>query len=46
MAKQIYDIIECSMKTGKVCKEWERDDIMPNYKIGNKKNHLIIDQCH
>ena len=29
MAELIHDIIECSLKTGKVPKEWKRADIMP-----------------
>ena len=32
MAESIHDIIECSIKTWKVPKEWKRADIMPIYK--------------
>ena len=32
MAELIYYIIEYSLKTGKVPKEWKRADIMPIYK--------------
>ena len=46
MAETIIDIIECSLKTGKVPKEWKRTDIMPIYKNVNKEKHIIIDQCH
>ena len=41
MAKPIHDIIECSIKTGKVPKECRRADIIPIYKIGNKEEPLI-----
>ena len=32
MGVPIHDIIECSIKTGKVPKEWKRADIKPIYK--------------
>ena len=35
IAKPIHDINECSIKTGKVPKEWRRADLMPIYKNGN-----------
>ena len=31
---------ECSLKTGKVFKEWKRADIMPIYESGNKEEPL------
>ena len=37
MAEPIHNIIECSLKTGKVPKECKRADIMPIYKNRNKK---------
>ena len=37
MAELIDDIIECSIKTGKVPKEWKRADVMPIYKNVNKE---------
>ena len=40
MAEPIHDIIECSIETGKVLKEWRRADIMPIYKNGNKEKPL------
>ena len=40
MAEPIHDIIECSIKTEKVLKEWKRADIIPIYKNGNKKEPL------
>ena len=40
MAEPIHDIIECSIQTGKVPKEWKRADIMPIYKNGNKEEPL------
>ena len=46
MAEPIHDIIECSIKTGKVPEEWKRANTMTIYRNGKKKNHLIIDQCH
>ena len=45
--EMIHNIIECSIKTGKVTKEQKRADVMLIYKNGNiEKNHLIKDQCH
>ena len=38
MAEPNNDIIECSIKTEKVPKEWRRADIMPIYKNGNREN--------
>ena len=43
MAESIYDIIGCSIKTGKVTKEWKRSDIMPIYKNGNIDQHSVQD---
>ena len=40
MAEPIHDIIECSIKTGKVPREWKIADIMPIYKNGNKEETL------
>ena len=40
MAESFHDIIECSIKTGKVPKEWKRADIMPIFKNGNKEKPL------
>ena len=40
MAEPIHDISECSIKTRKVPKEWERADIMPIYKNENKEEPL------
>ena len=37
MAEPIHDAIECSLKTGKVTKEWKRVDIKPIFKNGNKE---------
>ena len=39
-AESIYDIIECSLKTVKVPKEWKEADIMPIYKNVNKEEPL------
>ena len=36
----IYDIIKCSIVTGKVPREWKRADIIPIYKCGNKEDSL------
>ena len=35
MSEPIHDKIKCSLKTGKVPKEWIRADIMPIYKNWN-----------
>ena len=40
MTEPIHDIIECSIKTGKVPKEWKKDDMIPLYKNGNKEEPL------
>ena len=40
MAEPIHDIIECSINTEKVLKEWRRADIMPIYRNGNKEEPL------
>ena len=40
IAEPIHNIIECSLKTGKVPKEWKTADIMPIYKNGNKEKPL------
>ena len=40
MTEPIHDIIECSIKTGTVPKEWKRANIMPIYKNGNKEEPL------
>ena len=40
MAERIHDIIECSIKTVKVPKEWKRGDVMPINKNGNKEESL------
>ena len=40
MAVPIHDIINCSIKTGKVPKKWKRADIMSIYKNGNKVEPL------
>ena len=40
MAEPIHDIIECSIKTEKVPKEWKRADIMTIYKNGDKKEPI------
>ena len=40
MSEPIHDVIQCSLKTGKVPKEWKRADIMPIYKHGNKEEPL------
>ena len=40
MVELIQDIIACSIKTGKVLKEWKRVDIMPICKTGNKEEPL------
>ena len=40
MAEPIHGIIKCSLKTGKVPKEWKRVDLMPIYKNGNKEEPL------
>ena len=40
MAEPIHNIIECSIKRGKVLKDWKRADIMPIYKNGNKEEPL------
>ena len=40
MAGPIHDIIECSIKTGKIPKVRKRADIMPIYKNGNKEKTL------
>ena len=40
MDEPIFYINECSLKTGKVSKEWKRADIIPNYKNGNKEEPL------
>ena len=40
IAKPIYDIIEYSLKTEKVSKEFKRANIIPIYKSGNKKESL------
>ena len=37
IAEPFHDIIECSIKTEKVPKEWKRADIMPIYKNGKKR---------
>ena len=37
MAEPIHDIIECSIKTGKVPQEWKRADVMTIYKNENKE---------
>ena len=37
MAELIHDIIECSLKTETIPKEWKRFYIMPMYKNGRKK---------
>ena len=36
----IYDLIKCSVQTGKVPKEWKRADIVPIYKSGKKDEPL------
>ena len=40
MGEPIHDIIECSIQTGKVPKEWKRADVMPIYRNGNKEEPL------
>ena len=40
MAELIHDVIECSLRTGKVAKEWKKADIMPIFKNGNKEEPL------
>ena len=40
MAEPFHDIIECSIQTEKVPKEWKRADIMPIYKNGNREEPL------
>ena len=40
MAEPIHNINECSVKTGKVLKEWKRADIIPIQKNGNKEEPL------
>ena len=40
MAEPIHDVIESSIKTGKVPEELKRADIMPIYKNGNKEEPL------
>ena len=40
MGEPIHDIIECSIKTEKVPKEWKRADIMPIYKNWNKEEQF------
>ena len=37
MAELTHDIIKCSLKIGKVRKEWKRADIMSIHKNGNKE---------
>ena len=37
IAELIHDIIECSIKTGKIPQDWKRADIMLIYKNGNKE---------
>ncbi len=36
----IYDIIKCSVSTGKVPREWKRAEVVPIYKSGNKEEPL------
>ena len=40
MAEPIRDMIECSIKIGKVPKKWERAYILSIYKNGNKEEPL------
>ena len=40
MAEPIHDIIECSIRTRKVSKEWRRADIEPIYNNRNKEEPL------
>ncbi len=36
----MYDIIKCSISTGKVPKEWKRAEVVPVYKSENKEELL------
>ncbi len=36
----IYDIIKCSVATGKVPREWKRAEVVPIHKSGNKEEPL------
>ena len=40
MAQSIHDIIECSLKKGKVPKEWKKAEIKPIYKNKIKEETL------
>ena len=40
LLEPLYNIINCSINTGKVPKEWKRADIVPIYKNGNKQEPL------
>ncbi len=39
LTEPLYDIIKCSINTGKVPIEWKRADIVPIYKIEISRNH-------
>ena len=40
LLEPLYNIINCSINTGKVPREWKRADIVPIYKSGNKQEPL------
>ncbi len=40
LIEPVYDIIKCSLSTGRVPKEWKRAGIVPIYKNGKKEEPL------
>ena len=40
LIKPLYDIINCSVNTGRVPMEWKRANIVPIYKSGNKEDPM------
>ncbi len=40
LIEPLFDIIKCSLSTGRVPKEWKREDIVPIYKCAKKEEPL------